>query len=342
MLLNSWAIALLIAGVASLFLVGGAAHTALRVLRCWQPGSDSARQIDLENQTWLAALLVQYGVVLQLLALVLLIFAADAYSRVLAGAMCAAGAFMANPFGMPALLVKLAGLFFYGFWLVLHRLDILSEHLPLTRIKFSALLFLAPLLAADVTLVFFYLFGLSPDIITSCCGVVFAPGAGDGRNLVGPLPVFALMSGFYSLAVGLLLLTMVLLARNLTRPSRGELLLNAVYGLSFAGFFILSLVVITAVISSYIYAMPAHRCPFDILQREYDYIGYPLYLALIGGSFAGISAAGTAFCAGLPGLAEPVRRFRRLALWSVLFLLPLFLLIASWSPALYLLTGGER
>ncbi|MEE4134733.1 MAG: hypothetical protein V2I32_01540, partial [Desulforhopalus sp.] len=80
MLLNSWAIALLIAGIASLFLVGGAVHTALRVLHYWQPGSDSARQIDLENQTWLAALLVQYGMALQLLALLLLVFAADAYS----------------------------------------------------------------------------------------------------------------------------------------------------------------------------------------------------------------------------------------------------------------------
>ena len=56
--------------------------------------------------------------------------------------MCATGALLANPYGMPALLVKLFGVFFYGFWILLHQLDIRSEHYPLVRIKYLALLLL--------------------------------------------------------------------------------------------------------------------------------------------------------------------------------------------------------
>ena len=35
--------------------------------------------------------------------------------------------------------------------------------------------------------------------------------------------------------------------------------------------------------------LPTHHCPFCLLQKEYHYIGYPLYLFLFG---AGITGAG--------------------------------------------------
>ena len=142
MLLNSWSITLLVISAASIFLAGGAVRTAIRILRFWDADADTARQIHLENETWLSALLMEYGMVLQLVALLLLVLAADSYSEILVGAMCATGAFLANGYGTPLLLVKIVGIFLYGFWIVLHRLDISSEHLPLTRIKYLYLLFL--------------------------------------------------------------------------------------------------------------------------------------------------------------------------------------------------------
>jgi len=152
MLLNSWSITLLVTSAAALFLAGGAVRTAIRTLRYWDSDADTARQIELENETWLSALLMQYGMVLQILALLLLVLAADNYSEILIGAMCATGAFLANEYGIPLLLVKIFGIFFYGFWIVLHRLDISSEHLPLTRIKYGYVLLLVPLLLADIFL----------------------------------------------------------------------------------------------------------------------------------------------------------------------------------------------
>ncbi len=343
MLLNPWAIVLLVTAGGSLFLVGGSLRTAVRVLRHWQPGSDSARQIDLENQTWLAALLVEYGLILQLVSLFLLLLAADNFSRVLVGAMCATGAFLANPYGIPALFMKMAGLFFSGYWLVAHRLDLSSEHLPLTRAKFVALLLLAPLVAVDSGLTAAYLLNLSPEIITSCCGVLFAPGgAADGYNLLEPMAAPLLLSLFYGLGGLLFAVGLFLFRRPPQPPGRGSLLADIAFACGQLLFFSLSLVVITVVISPYVYAMPNHRCPFDLLAGEYGHIGYPLYLSLLATCFAGSSAAVAAVCRHLPGLAGPAFRYRRAALRFSLVMLPLFLLIASWSPAFYLLAGGER
>ncbi len=342
MFLNSWAIALLVAAAAALFVLGGATRTAVKVLRHWNPGSDSARQIALENETCLAALFIRFALLLQLFSLLLLVEAADSFSHILVGAMCATGAFVANGYGMPALAVKLFGVFFYGFWLVLHRLDLQSEFQPLTRLKFGYLLLLGPLLVADISLVVLYLAGLRPDIITSCCGVVFAVAAGEGRNLVGPLPATSVLLLFYGLA-GLLLVIAFILKKRTERdgPADDLPLVNITFASACMVFFILALVVITAVVSPYIYALPTHRCPFDILRKEYYAVGYPIYLALIALTFAGICGGGTAFVQNRHGMGEPVRRFRTTCLRTFLLLLPVFLLLVSWYPARYLLKGGE-
>ncbi len=342
MILNSWAIALLVSAAATFFLLGGAIRTAIRVLFSWAPEKDTASQIAMENETWLAALLVRYGMVLQLASLLLLVLAADSFSHILVGAMCATGAFVANGYGMPALLVKLFSVFFYGFWLVLHRLDIRSEFLPLTKIKFAYLLLLGPLLGVDITLLVLYLLNLRPDIITSCCGVVFAAGGGDGANLLGVLPTLQVMLLFYGLAGLLFFLAIFFLRRNRIAPHQGgEPLADFFFGAACLFFFILSLVVITAVISPYIYALPTHRCPFDILRGEYHGVGYPIYLCLMLATFVGMSSAATSFVQGLPGLAEPVYLYRQTCLRLFILFLAVFLVIVSWFPGKYLFQGGE-
>lgn len=341
MLLNSWAIALLVTAAASLFLLGGALKTAIRVLLFWAPEKDTAAQITLENETWLAALLVRYSMLLQLVSLLLLLLAAESFSHILVGAMCATGAFVANDYGLPALLAKLFGVFFYGFWLVLQRLDSRSEYLPLTKIKFVYLLLLGPLLAADIALLTLYLTNLRPDIITSCCGVVFAAAVGDGYNLMGPQPNAVVMLLFYGLAGVLIFLALFLLRRkNLSRPNGVNTLANGCFGSGCMIFFMFSLVVITSVISPHIYDLPTHRCPFDILQGEYYGVGYPIYLSLMLATFSGMSGAATSFLQNLPGLAEPVRSYRQTSLRLFLLGMVFFLMIVTCFPAGSLLKNG--
>ena len=51
--------------------------------------------------------------------------------------------------------------------------------------------------------------------------------------------------------------------------------------------FVVSVASLVSFISCYFYELPTHRCPFCILQREYHYIGYLLYIILLVGVVGG-------------------------------------------------------
>lgn len=334
MFLNSWSIALLICGVLVLFLLGLAARSAVRVLLFWDPESDSNRQIRLENEIWLTSTLVEYGLGVQILSLAVFVLAADYFSQSIVGAMCATGSLLANDFGIPALMVKIGGVFLYGYWIVLHQLDIRSPKYPLVRLKYVYLLLLLPLVVLDLALETVYIAGLTPEIITSCCAVVFGDAAGGGTNLLSGLTHGMSLVLFYGSVLLLLAAGAVLLAAP--RPW-----LSLFFGGLWLGFFILALMTVTTVFSSYIYAMPYHKCPFCLLKPEYQYIGFAIYAALFGGAFMGTSVV----------VAEPLRRpeemgaavsgYRKKAVGVSLLLLILFTILSSYHYVRYLIVGGE-
>ena len=91
MFFSAWSLSLFLCSIIVLFLGISAVRTGIRVLRYWNPASDSNLQISLENETWLASTLVEYALAVQGLSLLLLLLAADSFSQVIAGAMCATG-----------------------------------------------------------------------------------------------------------------------------------------------------------------------------------------------------------------------------------------------------------
>jgi len=334
MFLNSWSLGLTLAGIIILLLGIFACRTALRVLRHWDPSSDSNLQIRLENEIWLASTLVEYGLGFQILTLVLFVLAADTFCQVIVGAMCATGALLANDFGMPALLVKIAGVFLYGFWIVLHKLDISSETYPLVRIKYIYLLLILPLLIADITLQTLYIANLSPDIITSCCAVVFGSSSTTGRNLLEGFSQATLLFLYYGSIIVLLGMGCLLLKRWL-------LPLAALFSAGWLWFLGLATVAIITVFSSYIYAMPYHHCPFCILKPEYHYIGFALYFTLIPASFFGLSTVLVEPFKRKNHLGETVRKYQRTAIRMSLLLLLILAAISSYHLLLYKISGGE-
>ena len=98
--------------------------------------------------------------------------------------------------------------------------------------------------------------------------------------------------------------------------------------------FVVSIVSVISFISLYFYELPTHHCPFCILQKEYGYVGYPLYIFLLVGTVAGLGTGMLMPFRKIASLAEtlPVLR-KKLALVSVLCYL-LFTAIASW-PILF-------
>ncbi len=340
MLGNSWSIALLICAMATLFLVGLASATALKILIYWDPDSDSERQIDLEGRTWLAAALVESGLAVQLVSLFLLVLAATDFSEMIAGAMCATGSLLANEYGAKSLYIKIAGLFLYGFWIVVHRLDLCSEYSPLIRFKFIYLLILLPYLFFDSYFLFAYLYNLEPDIITSCCGVIFSDKAIQTNFLMINVSSEAVAGLFYLAAVVVAVMSWIFTGRVAgasSLPVVGHLL----YGMLVVVFFLISLVTLTICFSSYIYAMPYHNCPFDILHGEYGYIGFPIYFTLFSASFLGITSAGAAIFRHKPGLASPLAKYQRFAMTKASWLILLYVILVSFPVLRYVLSGGE-
>lgn len=334
MLINQWSIALNILSLALVFALTVAACTAIKVIRYWQPDADNNRQIKLENEIWLTSTLIKYALVFLILNLSLFVMAADNFSHIIAGAMCATGALLANSYGLPALYTKIIGIFFYGFWIIIHQLDISSENYPLVKLKYGYLLALYPLIIIDLSLQTLYLTNLEPDIITSCCAVIFQNKTGNDGNLINTLPSYILPL-FYGLIATITII-------NMSRIPDLNRFGPAVTAFAWLLLLPLALIAVTSVFSSYIYAMPFHHCPFCILKPEYNYIGFAIYSSLFMAIFLGLADCLSACWQNNRHLTISVTKFRQFSRKLALIMTMVFTILASWHYLIYFLIGGER
>ena len=116
-----------------------------------------------------------------------------------------------------------------------------------------------------------YFLELRPDVITSCCGAMFNASAQNLAAGLAHLPPRLAEIVFY-LSVVLMLRTGIQFYINGT----GALVFSC-FSLWLLG---TSLAAIISFISLYVYELPTHHCPFCLIQKEYHYVGYPLYAAL--------------------------------------------------------------
>lgn len=294
MILHPTVLALLLSSVLISLMALYAGGIGLKILRFWDLTSGSEQQLALERQTYLVSTIVGYLLGFQLISLFLFIYTADALAPLFVGAMCAVGTLTVNPFGYPVLLLKLGTFILAGLWLILNHADNLGYDYPLIRGKYGLLLLLAPLLAIETGLQTAYFIGLTPDIITSCCGSLFSASSRGIATEIANAPPLPMLAGFYALlgvtfAVGLW-------AR---RRGRGQLFFAALSLLLLP----VAIVAVISVISLYIYQMPSHHCPFCILQREYWFIGYPIYGAILIATVSGLGAGVLSMFRAVPSLA---------------------------------------
>jgi hypothetical protein len=202
------------------------------------------------------------------------------------------------------------------------------------RIKYIYLLLILPLLFADIILQTLYIGYLSPDIITSCCAVVFSSSGETGRNLLEGFSQNTLLLSYY-ITIGVLITAGIILLKRWLLP------LAAFFSAGWLWFLGLATVTIITVFSSYIYAMPYHHCPFCVLKPEYHYIGFALYFTLIPAVFFGFTTVLVEPFSGMDDLAEPVRRYQRASVRLAIILLLLLTAISSYHYLLYRISGGE-
>ena len=291
------AVVALVAGSAlgSALLLFAAWHGAA-VLRGWDLASGSALQLSLERRTYLISTLVGLVLAFELLSLLLFVRTADVLAPLFTGAMCAAGTLAADVWGYPALLLRLLVAVLAGLWLVVNHADQLGHDYPIIRAKYALLLGLAPFFLAEAWLQARFFAGLSPEVITSCCGSLFSRGGAGPGALLAALPPAAAGGALYLTSALAVAAGLAFVATGRSAAALGLAVASAVAAAA-------GLVGVVSFVSPYVYELPAHRCPFCLLQAEYRWIGYPLYAALLGGAVAGMGA----------GMLTPFRRHASLA-----------------------------
>ena len=302
-------------------MVAYSACCGIGIQRHWNLQSGSERQLLLERKTYLISTFLNYAFGFQIISFFLYIFTADHLHSLFVGAMCAAGVLHVNPFGYPTLILKAANCLLAGLWLILNRADNQAYDYPLTRKKYRFLLLFSPLILAEGFLQSYFFLLLKPDIITSCCGTLFAVGGKTLTAEMASLPIGPMKTLFFATmaaAVGL--------GVRFYRRGKGAILFSAASALA-------SLVAVFSLISFisiYYYELPSHHCPFCLLQKEYGYSGYFFYASLLIGAVCGIGTGLLQPCRKIPSLSGSVPATqRKLALVAVVSFMLFTLVVAG-------------
>ena len=256
-----------------------AAYYGVLILRRWDITSGSELQLDLERRTYLISTIVSYFMAFQLVSLFLYIQTADSICHLFVGAMCAVGTLTANSFGYPTLLLKIITFILAGLWLILNHADNQGYDYPLIRAKYLLLLIMVPFIITETVVQSLFFLGLKPDIITSCCGSLFSQSSRGITSDILAMPSIPTKIIFYSSMV-----VTFTVGVGLYLKGKGPYFFACLSGLTF----IISIISVISFISLYFYEMPSHHCPFCILQKEYGYVGYPLYILILVGTVTGL------------------------------------------------------
>jgi len=327
MILHPGILALLVGSWIVFVMMLYASLQGIIIMAGWDFRSSSEEQLKLERKTYLVSSIIKYALGFEIISTLLFMYTVDDIHSLFVGAMCATGALNANPVGWYALYAKIIIFFAASFWIVLNGLDQKAEDFPLVRQKYAALIVITVLIGFDFFFEMRYFLGLNPEVITSCCGSLFSAEASGLAGELSALSFRPVMAAFYSTVV------VFTAAALLCLKSTAAALRYVVSVLALLLFFI-SIAAMVSFISLYIYELPSHHCPFDIFQKGYHFIGYPIYISLFCGVLCGL----------LPGVFQPLKKIpslkdkivlseKKWLLLSILLILT-FTVISSWPVVL--------
>jgi hypothetical protein len=325
MIFNPLALALLSGSFLVVAILLYASWYGIRILWRWDIRSGSELQLGLERRTYLISTIMAYALGFQLLSLFLFVYTADHLSTLFSGAMCAVGTLNVNRWGYPTLILKIVNFVAAGVWLIINSTDNSAYDYPLIKTKYSLLLPITALICLEAALQTSYFLRLKPDIITSCCGTLFS-AASEGAAGIVVLPWKPVAAAFYFAMA----LTVVSGVFSYLRGKGAYL-----FSLSSCVLFGVASLALINYISPYFYELPTHHCPFCILHGEYNYVGYPIYLAFLTGGVTGLGIGTISPFRGVKSLEQAIPRIRReltlicLSSWIVLFAISVWGIVFS-------------
>lgn len=240
----------------------------------WDISSTQTAQYKLEKQSYLASVIIKYIFIIKIPLFIFFIFTLDKLSNIINGAMCAAGIVDATSYGTYLLLFKIINIYLFGFWLVLHKVDMTKENLPYTKLKSGFFLFLYLLLVIEILIEFLMFNNIDINQIVLCCGSLYSSTASSYISLIFQINPLIIVSLFY---ISFVLMVIFAICKQ-----------KELFAFSNVLLLILSIISLIVFFGTYIYELPTHHCPFCFLQHDYNYIGYLLYVILFIGTFYGI------------------------------------------------------
>jgi len=249
---------------------------SLKIYLKWDLNATNQRQYQLEKQSHLVATIIKYIFILKLPMFLFFAFTADKLSNVIPGAMCAAGVVGSVSFSSSMFFFKILNLYIFGFWLVLNSYDLKREDLPYTKYKFLLYCVGFVSLVIEIFYEISFFTSLDPTRIVSCCSTIFSAST--------PILSFMFQTNKIYFAYAFYAVLLLIIVFYMTKRYTAYLFLNIAY-------LIVSIVSLIIFFGPYIYQLPTHHCPFCVLKKDYDYIGYILYATLYIGTFYGISGA---------------------------------------------------
>jgi hypothetical protein len=235
----------------------------------------SQKQYNLEKQTYLASYIIKFSLYLKIASIIFFVFTLDKLSNIIPGAMCAVGVTSASQYGVYLLLIKVLNIYLYGFWLLINKKDVERENYPFTKIKFKYYILIYVFFLVEFTLQSLYFFDINPQELVSCCGTVFNEASTSLLGSFTNIPNVISLPIFYFLFI-------LLIVTSLKKKIFA-------YGIINFFFLVISIITLISFFGTYIYELPTHHCPFCLLQKDYYYIGYLLYVVLILGTFFGMA-----------------------------------------------------
>lgn len=290
-------------------------YWAIKITLGFDPKATTAHQYNLNKKSYLVATIIKFALIIKLALFLFFIWTMDSLSSIVPGAMCAAGIVSATEWGAGMLGLKIAILFGLCGWLLLHVKDMSETSYPFTKLKFTLFQPLFMLLALEYALEIAHFTQITTDVPVQCCSVLFEQDLNPQTQFLQNETV--ILSFFY----GIFIFTCI--AGVFKRP--------LLFGLSSLAFMFSAIHALIRFFSSYVYELPTHKCPFCLLQSDYYYIGYVMYILLFLGA---VSALGTMI---LQLIKRPIN-----PKWYTFSIImnTLLVLVMSAYPVVYYLRNG--
>jgi hypothetical protein len=279
MIFTPWGIGLTLCSFAVLILLIRATLPAILLLIRGEE-QDSEFQLKLEREEILSNTILRFALFYLIASPFLITGAAFELGKQIPGAMCAFGVFNANPFGFPLLLARLLGIYLAGAWILLYAADMKFPTTPLRGIRRIILVIVFLLFSVDTVAQTLFFANLSPQVITSCCAVVFDPVSDVTENPAGVFTHFPQPLFFSALSVVMIGIGIIALTKKSTVGA-------GIYGILSPLYFFFCFAAMISFISPHIYALPHHHCPFCILRGKEAVLGIPLTLLVFAGGLSG-------------------------------------------------------